>query len=506
MSDDWWIERQQNKRLKGLEEDLGYVSASLASARSSQNRLRAELSKVSGSIEQRLNRLSAAFDAFVEISDLRVTLGLFDGQGRVRHQAKQLLVGTPVAGEVADVDGYWLPPGLVALLGIADGVVDADALALASARDTRRAAVLHVLGAAVLGGRETVPATTLADALPALLEHAPRYQRAVWTLAADGFFGESGWELARRRGVEFVRGLSDADRFSATSALRDVVVPKAVVHLPKELDNSKELLAIMQGGERLAVLRAWVADTLDGYTGEPAAEADPLARRSLELLIDEGSPVELPLLARERELRAVIEGKTVESSTWDGPEGSTAELLRTDAGDAGHPSRRALAVRAQSELLLSVAEDFATAARASAPTQLSARTRYGQVVVSTDGPDATSLAKAMSLAEHAGRVESHRRATAYGAVAVGAILVVLTIVAGWGWIFLAVSAAAVAVFQWLTDAKERKNAATEAANAKEKLRTEVALRVEAFAKTRQELLERQAAVDDNLAALRTALS
>jgi len=506
MSDDWWVERQQNKRLKGLEEDLGYVSASLASARSSQNRLRAELSKVSGSIEQRLNRLSSAFDAFVEISDLRVTLGLFDAQGRVRHQAKQLLMGTPVQGDVIDVDGYWLPPALAAMLGIADGVVDTEGLALASARDTRRAAVVHVLGAAVLGGRETVPAATLSEALPLLTEHVPRYQRSVWTLAADGFFGEAGWELARRRGVEFVRGLTDADRSVAASALRDIAASRAVVHMPKELDGGGALLAPLQAAERLTVLRAWVSDALEGYTGEPAAAADPLARRSLELLIDEGSPVELPLLARERELRAVIEGKTAESSTWDGPEGATVELLRRDAGDTEHPSRRALAVRAQSELLLSLAEGFAGGARGAAPTQIPVKTRYGQVVVSTDGPDATSLAKAMTLVERAGQVESQRRNVAYGALAAGVLLVVLGIVAGFGWLFLAVLALGIGAFQWLVDAKERRTAAANVVTIKEQLRTDVDRRVEAFAKTRRELLERQAAVDENLTAIRTALA
>src|ERR1044072_3511848 len=91
MSDDWWAERQQNKRIEGLQEDLSYVSASLSQGRASQNRLNARLPKVRGSLQQRLDRLSAAFDAFVEISDLRVTLGLFDTHGRVRHQARQLL-------------------------------------------------------------------------------------------------------------------------------------------------------------------------------------------------------------------------------------------------------------------------------------------------------------------------------------------------------------------------------------------------------------------------------
>jgi hypothetical protein len=506
MSDDWWAERQQNKRLKGLEEDLGYVSASLASARSSQNRLRAELSKVSGSIEQRLNRLSSAFDAFVEISDLRVTLGLFDAQGRVRHQAKQLLVGTPVSGDVTDVDGYWLPPALAAMLGIADGVVDAEGLALASARDARRAAVVHVLGAAVLGGRDTVPAVTLAEALPLLTEQVPRYQRAVWTLAADGFFGEAGWELARRRGVDFVRGLPDEDRSKMATALRDVAATKAVVHVPKELDGNSDLLTILQAGERLTVLRTWVSDALEGYTGEPAAAADPLARRSLELLIDEGSADELPLLARERELRAVIEGKSVESSTWDGPEGSTVELLRTDAADTEHPSRRALAVRAQSDLVLSLADGLATTARGAAPTQVSTKTRYGKVVVSTDGPDATSLAKAMTLVEHAGQVESQRRNVAYGAIVAGVLLVVLGIVAGFGWLFLAALALAVGAYQWLADTKERRTAAANVVTLKEQLRVDVDRRVEAFVKTRRELLEQQAAVDENLTAIRNALT
>lgn len=46
--------------------------------------------------------------------------------------------------------------------------------------------------------------------------------------------------------------------------------------------------------------------------------------------LDEGSPVELPLLARERELRAVIEGEPSAASTWDSPVGSVVNLLRVD--------------------------------------------------------------------------------------------------------------------------------------------------------------------------------
>src|SRR5262245_48830926 len=169
------------------------MSASLSQARASTSRLKSELSKVSGSLEQRLTRLSAAFDAFVEISDLRVTLGLFDAHGRVRHQAKQLLTGQGV-GDVADAEGYWLAPALVALRRVADGAVDPDALALATARDPLRARAFHVLMAGVLGGRQ--PA--FAEALPTLADPVPMYQRAMWLLAADGFFGPVAWEQCAR--------------------------------------------------------------------------------------------------------------------------------------------------------------------------------------------------------------------------------------------------------------------------------------------------------------------
>ncbi|MFI7677647.1 hypothetical protein [Actinophytocola sp. NPDC049390] len=499
MSDDWWTDHRQNKRLAGLEEDLSYVSASLSQARASQNRLKAELSKVSGSLEQRLNRLSAAFDAFVEISDLRVTLGLFDSHGRVRHQAKQLLAGSG-AGDVSDADGYWLAPALIALRGVADGVVDEEALALATARDPLRACAFHVLLTSVLGGRSTVP--SLAPAMPALPAEVPSYQRAVWLLAADGFFGADGWDLARERCAEFATGVTDG---SLVSALRDVAAPRAAVQVPKELDGGGSLPNSLQACEKLAVLRTWVTEALDGYTNEPDGEPDELARTSLELLIDEGSPVELPLLARERELRSVIEGTETAKSTWDSPVGTASELLRADLA-SDRPNRRALATRASGSVLVTVAEELAETARVEAPSSLDVRTRFGRVTITPSGPDATSMRKALDLAERSALVDSKRREVAIGAAVVGVIFLVLGIVAGWGWLFVAVAGLGTAVYQWLSADKERRNAVLAGEHATKSLVTDVEKRVEAFAKTRRELRERQAAVDEDLTAVRTALA
>lgn len=493
MSDNWWTDYSQNRRLSGLEEELGNVSASLYQSRASQARLKSELSKVSGSLEQRLTRLSAAFDAFVEISDLRVTLGLFDSHGRVRHQARQLLAGEPVV-DVTDADGYWLAPALIALRGVADGALDEDALSLATARDPLRAKVFHVLMAGVHGGR--LPA--VADVLPAVSESVGRHQRAIWLLAADGFFGPAAWEHCASL-------LSEVADESIEDTLRSVSAPSTVTQVPKELDGGGDLATALQACEKLTALRAWVTSTLDKYTAEPAQAVDPLVRRTLDLLIDEGSPVELPLLARERELRAVIEGKNEASTTWDSPIGTATELIREDL-TAEQPDRRALALRASTPLLLSVASKFEAAARVEPPSSLAVRTRYGQVTITPETADQTSLQKAVDMVARVSAVESKRRQVALGAAVVAVAFVVLAVVAGWGWVFVALASAGIGVYQWLTNAAEQRKSAASAVQLTEGLRKDVATRVETFAKTREELRDRQARVTEDMAALREALA
>jgi hypothetical protein len=284
-----------------------------------------------------------------------------------------------------------------------------------------------------------------------------------------------------------------------------VAVAKAVVQVPKELDGGGSIATALHVCEKLTVLRAWVTEALAGYTNEPAAEPDPLARRSLELLVDEGSAVELPLLARERELRAVIEGTETAKSTWDSPVGTAVALLRADlASEQGN--RRALAVRASAPALVALAEEFAATARAEAPASLVVRTRHGRVTITPSGPDATSMQQARDTVARSAQVESHRRSVAVGAGVLGVLLVVLAAFTAWGWVAAAVVAFCVAGYQWLADAKERKDARQQAVVSTESLETDVAHRVEAFAKTRRELRDRQGAVDGDLTALRAALA
>jgi hypothetical protein len=127
------------------------------------------------------------------------------------------------------------------------------------------------------------------------------------------------------------------------------------------------------------------------------------------------------------------------------------------------------------------------------------------VTITPTGPDLASLERALSSADRAAEVESQRRLVAYGSAAVGVLFVVLSIVAGWGWVFVALGALGIGLYQWLADAKDRRDSAAEAVRAKEELRKDVTRRVDAFAATRADIAKRQPAVAEDLTAIRAAL-
>ncbi len=393
MSDNWYTDYQQNKRLRGLEEDLSSVSASLASARSSQRRLHAELSKVRGSLEQRLDRLSAAFDAFVEISDLRVTLGLFDAQGRVRHQARQLLAGVGPDGEVSDVDAYWLAPALSALRVAVDGVADtADSWSLA--QGPRRPAAPRC-------------STCSAPACSAAGTRCPprcsptccrcRARRCRATSVPCGHSRPTA-SSARRAGswcaaagIEFVRALPDdgagrRGRRAARASVTAGAIGGAAAARARRASPTWPPRWRPAAG--LSALRTWVDEALAGYTNEPAAEVDPEVRRVLR-----------PAGRRGQRGRAAAAGAGARAARGDRgqrapnrPPGTVrparrSTLLRTDAADAEHPGRRAAAVRISGELVVAAAERLAATARTDAPYRVEARTRQGVVTITPDGPD-----------------------------------------------------------------------------------------------------------------------
>lgn len=500
---DWggWGEAWQNRQIRELRDDLYSINSSLDSAHTTNRRLQSELSKVTGSIEQRLNRLTAAFDAFVELSDLRMTLALFDEHARVRHRTRQLFGEAPLPGELSDVEGYWLAPALAAVRATVDGQPAAEALALARTRDTRRAPLFHVLATVLLGRPDTSGVAEVFE----LEADALMYQRALWLLAADGQLDARN--LVQRKGIDYIATLPDAERQEAVTAWQQAIKPEREVSPAPELKSTKELITALDAAERLAVLRHWVAAGLDAPDDKPADEVDPIVKRTLELLVDEGSPLELPLLQRERELRRIIEntGDAAEDS-WDTPTGTVIMLLRHDVEDAAHPGRKALAIRISAALIIAAAEGLAERARQRQPAEVQVRTSHGPVAITKAGPDQASLDRTLQRAMAVLPHNPQRRATAYGAGGVGLALLLLAIPAGWGWLVPAAGALAIAGWHLWRERAEKQAAREQEATTRTQLRGEADECVGLYLEACAELDKRRARIDEDLAELRATLA
>lgn len=385
ISDNWQDYRQQ-RAIRELGAEVSSLSSSLYSQQRESSRLRSELSKLQGTVEVRLERLTRSFDAFVELSDLRMTLAMFDPPALVRHRTRQVIAAVsqaeqPPLVDYADVPGYWLAPATAALVALLRGEDAAEQLALANERDEARTALYITLSAAV-ARRTDLSARWLPKAFGPLPTGEPvtRVVRTLWTEAATGRFGPDGVALLHQRLGELADGL-DATAASASAApaapaasavsaawqAKVDALPAMVPRAQSILDTIPEVEEALAAGAKLTSLR----DLCAKPPAEPPApgDEDPLGA-ILRALVDEGSAEEAPLLRRAAELRAVIEGKEYTADEqWAAPAGTALDLLLEDAfRPDGTPLARA-ARAAGARWLLPNAERLAASAAADPPRE-----------------------------------------------------------------------------------------------------------------------------------------
>ncbi len=433
MSDDWWAERQQNRRIAELQ---GEVEAAYSYAAERSRTLQSKLSQVQGTIERRLDRLAKSFDAFVELSDVRLELAVFDREALVRHRTRRLLMGIAQGAEdpppldMDDVPGYWLKPAAEALSALVRGDDPAAEkyVAEAVARDEDRTTLFLTLGLAV-AGRHTAAVPWLTRTLPALGTTVTNVQRRLWTSCADGAFGEPGRAHVLRRLTEFLEELpadaagQELDRWRQAVVSR--VKPGSTAKLPRELQSQKSLIEPAVDGERLKRLRTLVEEGLDADDAATKSDFTDL----LNTLVDEGSPDERPLVARARELRQIIEhGGGEQPVAWDAPGGTTLDLLRGDAFDRREPGPRSLAIKAGARWLTTVAGDLADKASVAPPAEVDLRIYGHGLRVGTTG--ASGLTDAQAGIGTAAAVNPMTERIAFAVAGLGLVVTVLTILAG----------------------------------------------------------------------------
>ncbi len=410
-SQDW----RQNRKLETLGESLAGVRGELAN----QNRyLNAQLAKVRGSLEQRIDRLSTAFDAFVELSDVRAVLAMFTDSALVRHHARALVASIVERTDAPttsppDFPGYWLAPAVrVARARLTAGPgadVDVD-LAGALRLDEVRASVFLTLVTLLAG----VPGTGELDT--ALGEfHAGQpvtgAQRLLWQLCAAGRFGPVGHQLIEDRLRGMVAALTDIQRADADRQWRELadrqstVTPAQQLAIPTDAAGIRD--AALAAGQ-LAGLRALCQPGAPPQSSAVAPAqaagpdaADPVLAEVTALLltlVDEGTAEEAPLLHRAAQLRAIIEGRTQpDAPAWADDAAEAMQLLARDAFRPGSDGCGALARVVGAQWLLAVADGYLARVGTQPPDETRVRTAYRlDVRVRRVGPDSGDLATARS--------------------------------------------------------------------------------------------------------------
>jgi len=426
---DWLNEdygdRRVQRRLESELQDAYSYQAQQSSA------LQSQMAQVAGSLEQRLDRLTKAFYAFVELSDLRAELAVFEDEATVRHAALRLLrslvrkaadPGVALPAPPADLprcDGYWLRPavGSVAASIAGDERTAAAALVEAQELDPVRAAVFRCASLA-LAGQAALASPLLLAALQQAGEQVTYAQRALWSACAHGVFGAAGAGVVREWLAGYVRGLDRAAASAegaqwgsrASQTLTVSGLPGQLHQgLPHELARHDELTSPLVAARELSALASWVREAVTGEPADPArpapAATDPgpvaVLGAVAAALTEEGSRDEIALERRARELREIIDDrKTAARPSWDAAEDSTLSLLSADAFGPDLALRR-LALGAGAAWVTALADDLARSAAVPPPDQLDIALDRHAVQLSASGQASLKGAYAEIEQEHA---------------------------------------------------------------------------------------------------------
>lgn len=432
-----WIDYSQNRRIRELQEDVSSAHSMLHSER---RRMRSELSSLRGSLEQRLDRVSATLDAFIELSDLRATLAVFAPHALARYRTLTMLDGTvPDTLELEDVPDYWLPPAARGLHALLTGSPTAALPHFdeAARRDPERAAAFSVLATALtraeyartLGG----PGDLLPH-LPAPDEQVTRGRRALWMLTADGSLGEDAREYLL---------LSTLRHWSRIEAeLPALTPPSGGASSGNRRGGTAsrgghELNARAQAVEKLTALHADIARiTALGSEDAPVEGVAPdegsaaFLSEALVSLVGEGTSEEAPLISRANELRAVIEnGGGGRRPGWDDEVGTVATLLEQDLHASGTaPHRSTFALVLQRPAVMRTVGDLVEQAATPLPESTSATLQGIRMDITEHGPTSEEMSRAEQLLEIRHPAERRGRTYMWGFTAAAVFLVLVGLV------------------------------------------------------------------------------
>lgn len=434
-------------------------------AQANQRRLASQLHELQGDLSDRVDRLTASFDAFVELSEIRDHLGLFVDARRWRVAARQLVESSlsraPAPADegvdgLDDVAGYWLPAALRALPDLLERGSSEEDLGEALRRDRGRTSMFVLCVGALLGSPSIADEHVVAvfDGDGANVDVA---QVAIWRAASAGLLSASAVAVIQQA---FARRIAAFD-----ANTHDAVVASLVRRPPGAAGTASATGPVaVTSSAGAATDQAAAAADLQSWSewlthGEPPEGSVPastdeviegIGERLLAVvrsLVEEGSAPEREMLDRADALRAVIDpSQPPLPAGWDDDAGALGTLLADDvlAGEAradgvpSDPSTSRDSARLLSGCIAEATDALLVRASAAAPTTTLVKHAGRSVTVTPSGVDAGQLA-AIDAGMGAPRPDSTvdpRRVAVGGALAV-VVFVVLGVAVAPGWFVLA---------------------------------------------------------------------
>ena len=412
MPDDWsWFWAGENGRDNLLRDEIEGLQSRAYAASQQSAQLSSQLRRLQGSIESRLQALSVAFDAYVELGDVREQLAGYPDTSAVRRQSLRALsvleqggVPEPLA---ADPSGYWLVDAtneVIALTsGTASGTPDRGSGGTRAVEETpagpgteHETFVVAALGWLGHGERagDRVARLLLGDGALAAA------QVVLWRALVHGRFGDAALVSVRepwQRDLDLAPGTWDrfvtehqAERGPVgtlrwVAALVDGRVPDAEPAPGSPGAGDVDQVAGAASGQRTDAVAAGRGD--DDRTG---------LRRVVDALVGAGTGDERALLERARVLRTRIEnpGSPVADPTAEPPRTPTTRLVQEALVDPHvGGSARAELVRWVRPGLEAAVGAVAAEVAAERPEPRLVHTEMGQVEVSGAGVDEARLAE-----------------------------------------------------------------------------------------------------------------
>ncbi|WP_427890963.1 hypothetical protein ACQHIV_01680 [Kribbella sp. GL6] len=430
---DWWTERRQNQQLSDLQSEMSY-------ARSEASSLRSQLSRIQGSLQSRVDSMSRAFDAFVELSDLRQETVAFIDAAELRRYATRVLSAMAAGAELPaagrPVPQYWLEPAVAALVSLHAGTPDEEAVSTAIKLDERRTSTFLALASAALGQRHQVRNEWIdaAFGVPSDDGTLTRVQRVLWTTAARGGFSAESLDLVVRR-LQAAMSPDGAWLSRLESRGSTTARPRGLKGTEKQDDAWMRLSRVRDAVD--SILGNTEAREPDPNLTADATEPDKNSTAALlRLLISEGSEPERQTLARIAVLRSRVTGGAESAETLSDSAGKVDALLADDLALAAEPHLAATALRVISPSVLPAVESLAHTADQPGPSEVSVDSGTQTVTIRKDGPDQLQLAAAAAaITSRVGGPTARQLAAPIGFLGAGVLVALgLGLLVHWFWI------------------------------------------------------------------------